>query len=356
MRARTTQIARKNHRGGKVAMLLEMLQKNRASLIALIVGLFLGWWAIGWGLWPVDYVLGPRNTDLLVATVADAYAVEPNADLAKQRIVTLRGESNDEKLAQSLARLKTAAKGNDKQTARIQQLADGLKITIPTTPAPDSSSGNLLGSIAGLLGVILLVAAVGLIGYVVIRRRSSAEAKPSISRGFTPSFGTTSSAAPMQREEMRGAAPVIEREGVEAALGHFVTTYKLGDDGYDTSFSIETPTGDFLGECGVGIGEVVGEGPQKVTAFEVWLFDKNDIKTVTKVLMSEYAYNNEGIRKKLQSRGDAVMARPGADVVLETGALKVTANVSDMAYGSGGTPQSFFGKLTLELAPTIKAK
>ncbi|MCA1553004.1 MAG: hypothetical protein LC737_01360, partial [Chloroflexi bacterium] len=121
-------------------------------------------------------------------------------------------------------------------------------------------------------------------------------------------------------------------------------------------FSIETPTGEFLGECGVGISEVVGESPQKVTAFEVWLFDKNDIKTVTKVLMSDYAYNNEQIRKKLQARGDAVLAQKGREVELETDALRVVASVSDMAYGSGGSPQSFFSKLTIELAPTVKNK
>jgi hypothetical protein len=44
------------------------------------------------------------------------------------------------------------------------------------------------------------------------------------------------------------------------------------------------------GECGVGISETIGVGdPKKVTAFEVWLFDKNDIQTVTKVLMSAHA-------------------------------------------------------------------
>jgi hypothetical protein len=150
-------------------------------------------------------------------------------------------------------------------------------------------------------------------------------------------------------------APMAETQTGEPPLGHFVTTYKLGDDGYDTSFSIELPTGEFLGECGVGISDVVGEGPQKVTAFEVWLFDKNDIKTVTKVLMSDYAYNNDTIRKKLQARGDAIQAGRGQEVVLETEALRVRAVVSDMAYGSGGLPQSFFAKMTIELAPTIKS-
>ena len=58
-----------------------------------------------------------------------------------------------------------------------------------------------------------------------------------------------------------------------------MTTYVLGDDLYDELFSIDTQGGDFLGEYGVGVSEIIGVGdPKKVTALEIWLFDKNDIK------------------------------------------------------------------------------
>ena len=69
-----------------------------------------------------------------------------------------------------------------------------------------------------------------------------------------------------------------------------MTTYVMGDDLYDGSISIDTQGGDFLGEYGVGVSEIIGVGdPKKVTALEIWLFDKNDIKTATKVLMSAHA-------------------------------------------------------------------
>jgi hypothetical protein len=43
--------------------------------------------------------------------------------------------------------------------------------------------------------------------------------------------------------------------------------------------------GEFMGEYGVGVSEAIGVGePKKVTALEIWLFDKNDIKTATKGL------------------------------------------------------------------------
>ena len=85
--------------------------------------------------------------------------------------------------------------------------------------------------------------------------------------------------------------------GLAQPITQTMTTYVLGDDLYDESFSIDTGGGEFLGEYGVGVSETIGVGePKKVAALEIWLFDKNDIKTATKVLMSEHAYNDPNIR------------------------------------------------------------
>ena len=75
---------------------------------------------------------------------------------------------------------------------------------------------------------------------------------------------------------------------------------RRGDDAFDKSFIIENSNGDFLGECGVSISEYVNtdDGARNVTAFEIWLFDKNDTHTVTKVLMSDYAFSDEATRAK----------------------------------------------------------
>jgi hypothetical protein len=135
-------------------------------------------------------------------------------------------------------------------------------------------------------------------------------------------------------------------------VAQFMTTYVLGDDTYDDSFSIDGPDGSFLGECGMGLSETIGVGdPKKVTAFEVWLFDKNDIRTVTKVLMSEHAFRDEALKSRLAAKGEPVMLRPGDSVAMETATLVVTARVVDMAYGGGALPpSSFFERLTVELA------
>ncbi|MEP7287259.1 MAG: hypothetical protein ABI947_16005 [Chloroflexota bacterium] len=145
------------------------------------------------------------------------------------------------------------------------------------------------------------------------------------------------------------AANAIERG---TPTGQYMSTYILGDDLYDDSFSIETAAGEFLGETGAGISKTIGVGdPKKVTATEVWVFDKNDIKTVTKVLMSEHAFNDEAIKAELASKGEAVMVKPGSIVMLETQTLTVQARVVDLAYGSGSLPpNSFFDRLTVEIS------
>jgi len=139
-------------------------------------------------------------------------------------------------------------------------------------------------------------------------------------------------------------------------LAEFVTTYVLGDDHYDPSFSIELESGEFLGECGVGISETISIGkPEKVTAFEVWLFDKNDIHTVTMVLMSQYAFDDEALRTKLAPKGGPVLAKVGKELILETESLRVQARVIEVTYGIGNLPpNSFFEHLTMHMAAWVK--
>jgi hypothetical protein len=153
-------------------------------------------------------------------------------------------------------------------------------------------------------------------------------------------------------------APLAEEWAGEGQppLGHFITTYQLGENSYDESFSIETPTGEFLGECGVGISETIGTGdPDKVTAFEVWLFDKSDIRTVTKVLMSEHAFQDDALRARLASKGEAVLAKQGSPLLLETSGLQVSVDITELAYGEGEPPpKSFFSKLTVELVAMVR--
>jgi hypothetical protein len=99
----------------------------------------------------------------------------------------------------------------------------------------------------------------------------------------------------------------------------------------------------------VGISETIGTGtPEKVTALEVWVFDKNDVRTVTKVLMSEHAFNDPGIRAKLAPKGDAVLARAGDVVELKTQTLKINARI--VVWSTAQAPATTFPANHAELA------
>ena len=106
-----------------------------------------------------------------------------------------------------------------------------------------------------------------------------------------------------------------------------------------------------MGECGVGIGDIIGVGePKKVSAFEVWLFDKNDIQTVTNVLMSSYTYNDEATRVRISAKGEPILAENGGVIELRTESLRLEARIVDLTFGEGALPSgSFFERIAIEL-------
>ena len=138
----------------------------------------------------------------------------------------------------------------------------------------------------------------------------------------------------------------------EKPIAQFMTTYMFGDDRYDESFTFDAPNGAFLGECGVSVSDLIGVGePKKISAFDIWLFDKNDIQTVTKVLMSKHAFNDPEIRSRLEIRGEPILAEPGKLFRLETATLRLEGRIVDVSYGELPLPEdSYFQRNTVELA------
>lgn len=199
----------------------------------------------------------------------------------------------------------------------------------------------------GAVVVLVLVAAATALYFVRsrVRRRSSVQITPTIEERQVP------------REPAKSRKTNFESLGVAPPITQNMTTYVLGDDLYDESFSIDTASGDFLGEYGVGVSETIGIGePKKVTALEIWLFDKNDIKTATKVLMSAHSFGDSSIRGRLEAKGELIQVEPQKQIMLETETLQLLATVVDLQYGNGAMPElSYFERVTLELAIWRKA-
>lgn len=327
---------------------------NRTSLIigivvGLIAGLLLGM-ALFWGLFPVQwtdarpYDLAPEARADYVQLAADSFSLDRDPQEAARHFQGWTDEEKQQAFADAIAQYE--AEGLPARAQSVQDLSMVLGVTPGAAPpgveepAEAASLVDRLRVPCLVFFVVLLVIVLGWIGLRVALRRRRGDVLERPMAAATP--------VGPDIEDWQGTG--------QPPLGHFITTYQLGEDTYDESFSIETPTGDFMGECGVGISDTISAGDHdKVTAFEVWLFDKSDIRTVTKVLMSEHGYQDEALRNKLASKGDPVLAQPGMPFYLETSSLQVEVRIAELLYGNDDLPpKSYFTKLTIELVATAK--
>lgn len=329
------------------------------ALILLIVGLVIG---LGIGWMTVDFK--PSADD--VVSAVNAYATTGDAALAKR---TLRGLSNDELSA--LLNQRIAASATDIEANRYKTFAAAIGVTVKGapagTPAPAGTrapgatpaTGNPPAAspigldplliIAVIVVVLILIAIAGLVFLTRILPGLRKPRAPRAPAGAPPAAGAAST-----QDWGATAPPATTTPG---GLGRFVPSYTLGNDNYDTSYSLEATKGEFLGECGMGISETVGEGkPDKVTAFDLWLFDKADVRTVTQIVMSEYAFKDQTLRTKLAPKGEAMLAEKGKTLHLETQSLQIDAHIVELVYAANPSypPNSHFQKLVVEIVPLLK--
>ena len=309
------------------------------AVIGIVVGVILG---LIWG-WvispaelddlPVELLRADLKIDYLRMAV-DSYALNQDAALAEERYDRLGEEAST-----YLSEVEFNPSGQ--LISDIDSFRDVVELTYLTEEFEDMTLGDEPSN--NLIKWALLITIV-FAGALVIRyflgKRAAGNAAPktavSMAQEITSKIDSTDFGD-------RGESPPMHQ---------FVTTYVLGDNLFDDSFSIESAAGEFLGECGVGISEAIGVGePKRVTAFEVWLFDQNDIKTITKVLMSGHAFYDDAIRSELEKKGEPVLADPGVEFVLATNNLRIIGRVMDMGYGDGPLPEeSFFDRLSIELS------
>ena len=350
-----------------IEKILTWIKDNRiAILIGVGLGLVLGL-IIGWGIWPVQwtdlapYHLRPdlredylrmaihTSTTTGEASVASKAWTEL-ADTAEETLDAVRNQPaylSQQQIAsfEAFMGVETAETiPTEEEAAPVEEEA------APVEEEVENGGPNWL-LLGGLCIILFLIAAV-VFYFLVLRNHPSDEGQPQpLNATGYPGSGYVVEDETPYAPETHEVAEVQPEEPV-MPVAQFMSTYMIGDDLYDDSYSIDAPTGEFLGECGVGISETVGVGePKRVTAFEVWLFDKNDIQTVTKVIMSAHAHADDKIRLRLESKGEPILAETGKSILLETASLQLEARIIDMEYGEGAAPdQSFFDRMTLELS------
>jgi hypothetical protein len=305
-----------------------------------IVGLVFGL-LVGWVIAPVEfvdatpaYLRADLQEDYLRMAI-DSYRINADPNLAVQRWQNLGVGAQ-----QAFSNIQANPRSAD--PAVIQAYGELITSQLSSQPQPPQTGtgSSTTQTLTLVVGIVVLLGVLGYVGLYLFRllgKRGSGEVTP------TMQAVEISRNAEKTNFEQMGLAPPITQT---------MTTYVLGDDLYDESFSIDTQAGEFMGEYGVGVSEAIGVGePKKVTALEIWLFDKNDIKTATKVLMSQHAFNDPGIRARLEPKGELVLVESQSQVLLETATLQLLATVVDLEYGRGPLPSdSYFERITLELA------
>jgi len=159
---------------------------------------------------------------------------------------------------------------------------------------------------------------------------------------------------PNQTPTLTGDAADWDGTGPQP-LRQWVGTYTFGQDNYDESFTVETQDSDFLGECGMGIMDgFAGGSPKRVMAFDVWLFDKTDIRTVSMPIMSNFAFEDDNLRAKLPPDATPVLASEGQTFDIETTALVVKAKIDEVVYGDEAPENGYFTSLKVSLTAYLK--
>ncbi len=344
-----------------------------AAVVAFIAGLLIGLVVLGWGLFPVQYTgtdpsgLFPDYQAVFIRNAAELYSFDNNQEKLRSALRGWGGDALACELASSSsdagdqARLVAAATIVNGQgctglaTAPVATVPGESLPVVPGQQAPATNQGrsNLLPLL--LLGLLLFLLVLAIL-YVWNRRRTLLEGEEPGTTPYSQPSPVAKSARPMMGAA--AAAPVAPAaESMAVPIARFRTAYTRGHDTYDDAFSIENANGDFLGECGVGISEAIGtSAPRNVTAFEVWLFDKNDIRTITKVIMSDHAFFDDALKAKLAPKGEPVLARENETIVLETATLLINAEITEMEYGQASEmpDTSYFERFTIELSAWAK--
>lgn len=312
------------------------------ATLALAVGVAVGI-PLGWGtVKVVNTTPAVMRADLqedYLRMAIDSFRVNRDPNLAVQRWDSLGPAA-----APVFVEIQKNPEGIDPAViVAYGQVIDTVKRAGGSKETPTPAASGAPSRTMTLVGAILVLAVLGgAVAIFVWRRLRGNRTGRDVSEGVR---------APAANRQAARSQTSFDSSVVTPPITRNTTTYVLGDDLYDESFSIDTSGGDFLGEYGVGVSETIGiVDPKKVTALEIWLFDKNDIKTATKVLLSAHAFDDAGIRGRLEPKGELIQIDEQKQILLETETLQLRATVVDLEYGDGAMPEkSYFDRVTLEL-------
>lgn len=368
-------------------------------LVSLVAGLLLGRFILGWWL-PVNLTdAGPRNlaqTDRLdhldnyvrglLPYVASGNTAEIGRALCYPtndfEVVSLRAAS-----IQDLITAEPAQQGLIGETLnQYNTVLNSLANSGGCEAIHDEIVGSIdrTGFIAGLpwttclFGLLILAALLGGLWFLSDQQGSRPQRNTSTAsnRGQTPSKWNdrqsrsqqssleessmdSSSSSSSLFDGSRYAPPlddasdeyVEEVETFSNADAGFVATYTRGNDSFERVFEIYGTDNNYLGDCSVQIADTVGNDRQKISAFEIRLFEVGNPRSVTKLVMSEHAYNDGTLRSRLAAQGTPVLAERRQPIMLEGSLITIETDITELIYASVETEpeNSIFERFSVKL-------
>ncbi len=354
---------------GLYKIVLEPSMPTKQTIILLVVGLIIGMiW--GYAIRPVQFYdsspsqMAQGSRDQWVKLVAASY----NAGMyGEEAVINLL--QRVEQPGATVQRLLASALDGTVEKQSLQQIQDLANSAGAGTAAPQAPgiAQSLLDFIIPLILIIVITPILVLVWRLLfysnvvapildkIRPKSEEEIQK------RKELEAERKAHQVAMEAQKDMVVEIDEELGEP-LTQKLSVYTKGRM-FDDSFAIEDANDMFLGECGATIAKTLGDA-KDLAAIEIWLFDKEDfVRTLTKVFVSEHAYNDPAIRSELEPKvenpaTDIVVVKDNAKLVLETDALRMQATVKAFTYGSGGSlpPNSHFDSLSIEIAAWEKLK
>lgn len=342
----------------------------------------------------------PEYRDLYVARAANRFVAAGQSDIALQDAQAALGVTSGDATpvealnmargAEEAARQENASEPNDPNTGRftlldqsnLQALADRLDQVKDQPPAIPQSVLDARRN-AALYGLLLLLLWIALLGglLLLIANWLGLNRAPAYAPATTQSIDIVQTVpAAASAVDLAGYAPpppiepaiagaptqpgtsdiVLQPPATtpraaspidgENLISTYATTYVHGDERYDDGFPINGTNGEMIGECGASVAEKIGlDSPAPVVALAVWVFDKSDFHSKTKMLLTPYAFRTELIRNKASERGELVQAHPGGLFEVLTTQLRVEVAIRDLQFRPvAGDAEGCFGRLELE--------
>ena len=357
--------------------MINRLLSNWRGPALFLLGLVIGWFVIGWWLWPGGFGgLGPARLDRVsrqdyLALVADSYAQNGNLAVVQQR---LQGFDLDEATREldDLAR-RSDEFGLTAQAARMRNLSnvvrrDLLRMAAQPTAAPKATAapptaqpsggladqvGSLLGGLrlGWLLGLVLAAVIVALLVWAAMRWRLDRLLK------LSPRSGDTEAEEAEDSGAAQSGGDAEDQPLVYVSLNQ-LTRISYSADGPDrTEIRIKDANKDMVGQVELRAAEILGRNPgEPPSALELRLFDRHEPRTRVAVLVSHAASQDPTARQLIASMSSDYVkpafdvSRLGRVVELDTRFIHLQAEVVDAVFGEGGHYPPF-QYLCLEITP-----